>query len=73
VIGVTANVSTESSPTSTMTLQRTYSKAILCFVYGRPELEESVLKRVKEIIDFTMKYKSLSQADSNNAPEQEVI
>jgi hypothetical protein len=56
-----------------MTLQRTFSKAILCFVYDRPELEETALKRVKEIIDFAMKYKSLSQADSNNAREQEVI
>jgi hypothetical protein len=56
-----------------MTLQRTLSKTILCLIYGRPELEESALKRLKEIIDFAMKYKSLSQADSNNAREQEVI
>jgi hypothetical protein len=56
-----------------MTLERTFSKAILCLIHGRPELEEVALKKVKEIIDFAMKYKSLRQADSNSTCQKEVI
>jgi hypothetical protein len=67
VIGMAIKISTASSPTSTMTLQSTFSKAILCLIYGRPELEEVALKKVEEIIDFAMKYKSLRESASDDS------
>jgi len=66
VIGVATEVSTVSSPPGTMTLQRTFKKAILCFIFSPPELEEKALRKVKEIIDFALKYKLLGKSDSDN-------
>ena len=48
-----------SSYPSTMTLQRAFEEAILSFIFGPPELEGKALKKVKEIIDFALKYKLL--------------
>ncbi len=59
VIGVALEVLSASSYPGTVTLQRTFEEAILCFIFGPPELEEKSLKKVKEIIDFALKYKLL--------------
>jgi len=49
-----------------MTLRRTFERAILCFIYGPPELEEKALKKVKEIIDFALRYKLLGESGSDD-------
>ena len=59
VIGVTLKVSSALSYPGTMTLQRTFEEAILCFIFGPPELEGRALKKVREVIDFALKYKLL--------------
>ena len=59
VIGVALKVSSELSSPGTMTLLTTFEEAILCFIFGPPELERKALKKVKEIIDFASKYKLL--------------
>ena len=63
VIGVALEVSSVLSSPGTMTLQRTFEEAILCFIFCPPELEEKALKKVKEIIDFALKYKLLRESD----------
>ena len=65
VIGVGLKVSSALSSPGTMTLQRTFEEAILCFIFGPPELEEKALKKVGEIIDFALKYKLLGESDSD--------
>ncbi len=65
VIGVALEVSSASSSPDTMTLQRTFEAAILCFIFGSPELEEKALKKVREIIDFTLKFKLLGESDAS--------
>ena len=55
VIGVTLEVSSSSSSPGTMTLQRIFEAAILCFIFGPPEQEEKALKKVKEIIELSLK------------------
>ena len=57
VIGMALEVLSASSSPGTMTLQMAFEKAILCFIFGPPELEGKALKKVKEIIDFALKYK----------------
>ena len=59
VIGVALEVLSASSYPGTVTLQRTFEEAILCFIFGPPELEGKALRKVKEIIDFALKYKLL--------------
>jgi len=49
-----------------MTLRRTFEGAILCFIYGPPQQEEKALKKVKEIIDFALKYKLLGESGSDD-------
>jgi len=66
VIGVGLKVSSALSSPGTMTLQRTFEEAILCFIFGPPELEEKALKKVGEIIDFALKYKLLGESDSDD-------
>ena len=66
VIGVALKVSSALSSPGTVTLQRTFEEAILCFIFGPPELEEKALKKVKEIIDFALKYKLLGESDSDD-------
>ena len=63
VIGVALEILSASSSSGTVTLQRTFEEAILCFIFGPPELEEKALKNVKEIIDFALKYKLLGESD----------
>jgi len=65
VIGVVLEVLSASSSPGTMTLQRTFGEAILCFIFGHPELEEKALKKVKDIIDFALEYKLLGESDSD--------
>ena len=64
MIGVALEVSSALSSPGTMTLRRIFERAILCFIYGPPELEEKALRKVKDIIDFVSKYKSLRESDS---------
>lgn len=52
VIGVTLQVSSASSSPGTLTLQRIFEEAILCFIFAPPELEEKALKKIMEIIDL---------------------
>ena len=59
VIGMALEVLSASSSPGTMTLQRTFEEAILCFIFGSPELEEKAFKKVREVIDFALKYKLL--------------
>ena len=59
-------VSSALSSPGTMTLRRTFESAILCFIYGPPELEEKALRKVKEIIDFVSKYKLLGESGSDD-------
>jgi hypothetical protein len=66
VIGVALKVSSALSSPGRVTLQGTFEEAILCFIFGPPELEEKALKKVKEIIDFALKYKSLGESDSDD-------
>ena len=66
VIGVALKVSSALSSPGKMTLQRTFEEAILCFIFGPPELEENALKKVKDIIDFALKYKLLGESDSDD-------
>ena len=66
VIGVALKVSSVLSSPGTVTLQRTFEEAILCFIFGPPEQEEKALKKVKEIIDFALKYKLLGESDSDD-------
>jgi hypothetical protein len=49
-----------------MSLYRTFEEAIHCFIFGPPEQEEKSLKKVKEIIDFALKYKCLGESDSDD-------
>ncbi len=58
-------LSASSSP-DTMTLRSTFEEAILFFIFGPPELEEKALKKVREIIDFALKYKLLGESDSDD-------
>ena len=66
VIGVALKVSSALSSPGTVTLQRTFEEAILCFIFGPPELEEKALKKVREIIDFALKYKLLGESFSDD-------
>jgi len=66
VIGVALKVSSALSSPDVVTLQRTFEEAILCFIFGPPELEEKALNKVKEIIDFALKYKLLGESDSGD-------
>jgi hypothetical protein len=66
VIGVALKVSSALSSPGTMTLQRTFEEAILCFIFGPPELEEKALRKVVEIIEFALKYKFLGESDSDD-------
>jgi len=66
VIGVALEVSLASSSPGTMTLQRTFEEAILCFIFGPPEIEEKAWKKVKEIIDFALEYKLLGESDPDD-------
>ena len=59
VIGVALEVPTASSSPDTMTLQKTFEAAILGFIFSPPELEEKALNKIKEVIDFALKYKLL--------------
>ena len=59
VIGVALKVSSALSSLGTATLQRTFEEAILCFIFGPPELEEKALNKIKEVIYFALKYKLL--------------
>jgi hypothetical protein len=66
VIGVGLKTSSALSSPGPVTLQRTFEEAILCFIFGPPELEEKALKKVKEIIDFARKYKLLGESFSDD-------
>jgi hypothetical protein len=66
VIGVGLKTSSALSSAGPVTLQRTFEEAILCFIFGPPELEEKALKKVKEIIDFARKYKLLGESFSDD-------
>jgi hypothetical protein len=66
VIGVALKVSSVLSSPGSMSLQRTYEEAILCFIFGPPEQEKKALIKIKEIIDFALKYKLLGEFDSND-------
>jgi hypothetical protein len=66
VIGMALEVLSASSSPDTMTLRSTFEEAILCFIFGHPELEEKALKKVREIIDFALKYKLLGESDSDD-------
>ena len=66
MIGVALEVSSALSSPGTMTLGRIFERAILCFIYGPPELEEKALRKVKEIIDFVSKYKLLGESGSDD-------
>ena len=66
VIGMALEVLSASSSPGTMTLRSTFEEAILCFIFGPPELEEKALKKVREIIDFALKYKLLGESDSDD-------
>ncbi len=63
VIGVTLEISSASSSPDPMTLHKTFEEAILCLILGPPELEGKALKKVKDIIDFALKYKFLGDSD----------
>jgi hypothetical protein len=66
VIGVALKASTALNSPGTMTLQRTFEEAILCFIFGPPEQEKKALIKIKEIIDFALKYKLLGEFDSDD-------
>jgi hypothetical protein len=66
VIGVALKASTALNSPGTMTLQRTFEEAILCFIFGPPEQEEKALKKFRDIIDFALKHKSLGESDSDD-------
>ncbi len=66
MIGVALEASSASSSPGTMTLRRTFEGAILCFIYGPPQQEEKALKKVKEIIEFALKYKLLGESGSDD-------
>ncbi len=66
VIGVALEVLSASSSPGTMTLQGSFEEAILCFIFGPPELEGTAWKKVREIIDFALKYKLLGESDSDD-------
>jgi len=66
VIGVALEATSASSPPGKMTLQRTFEEAILYFILGPPEQEETALKKFRDIIDFALKYKLLVESDSDD-------
>jgi hypothetical protein len=49
-----------------MSLYRTFEEAIHSFIFGPPEQEERALKKVKEIIDFALRYKCLGESASDD-------
>lgn len=53
-------------PIHATTLQKTFEEAILNFLYGPPTQEEKALKKIKEILDFALKYGNLGDQGSNN-------
>ena len=59
VIGMALEVLSASGSPGTMTLQMAFEEAILRFIFGPPEQEGNALKKIKEIIDFALKYKLL--------------
>ena len=66
VIGVALEVLSASSSPGMMTLQGAFEEAILCFIFGPPELEGKAWKKVREIIDFALIYKLLGESDSDD-------
>jgi hypothetical protein len=65
-VGVAKEALTASGSIGTVPLQRTLERAILCFIFGSPEIEAKALKRVKEIIDFALKNKLLKEPESDD-------
>ena len=65
-VEMSVKVPSVSSSSSTTILQKTFEKAILCFIFGPPEQEAKALKKVKEIIDFALKCKLLGESDSDD-------
>ena len=65
VIGMTLKIPSALSSPGPVTLLRIFEEAILCFIFGPPELEENALKKVREIIDFALKYRLLGESDSD--------
>ena len=63
VIGVTLQFSSASSSPDMMTLQRIFEKAIVCFLFAPPELEEKALRRIMDIIDFSLKYRLMRESE----------
>ena len=63
---MTMGVSSASNSPSMMTLQEALEEAVLYFMLSPPKEEEKALKRVKAISDFTLKYRSLSESDSDD-------
>ena len=59
-------VSSASGSPSTISLQSTFEAAILGFIFGPPEIEEKAWKKVKDIIEFASKHKSLGDSDSDD-------
>ena len=55
--------SSASSSLGTMTLKRSFEEAMMCFIFGPPEMEEKALNKVRGIIDFASKYKFLIDSD----------
>jgi hypothetical protein len=65
-VDMSVKVPSASSSLGNTTLQKTFEKAILCFIFGPPEQEAKALKKVKDIIDFASKYKLLGESDSDD-------
>ena len=56
-IEVEVKVSSASRSSGIMTQLTRAQKAILCFIFGPPELDEEALDKIKEIIEKASKYK----------------
>ena len=67
MIGVAIKVSSASGSLSTMSLQRPFEAAILGFIFGPPEIEETAWKKIREIIEFASKYKPLGKSDQEES------
>jgi len=67
VIGVAIDSSSASGFLSTISLQSPFEAAILGFIFGPPEIEETAWKKIREIIEFASKYKPLGKSDQKES------
>jgi hypothetical protein len=63
-IKVEAKVSSVSKPSGIITQLKNFEEAILCFIFGPPELDEEALDKIREIIEKASKYMLSQESDS---------